>query len=365
MNRGIETFFRECFDGLHPHAEAAGIKLELIKGGPLPSSVDEHRVWCLPRTGLAARTLGKLTRRNGYVVEQMSFLPGVIRRIRRDKPQIILSSDGDMGRWLHHLRRRIGVPFRFIYSNGAPMMAPFGYCDHVQQVTPFYLQAAIDAGEKPLRHSMVPYGIRVPQGDIQFDPQKRAAARRELQLPVDRQIVLSVGWIAAFHKRMDYLIDEIASLAPPRPYLVMLGAMDEQTPRILRQAREKLGDENFAARSVPYEQVSQYYQAADVFTLCSLREGFGRVYLEALMYGLPCAVHDHPVMRWVLGSEGAFDDFSTSGNLARILKELLAQEPNSAAMSRRRQSVRERFDWNNLAPSYFEMFRKAAGQELR
>jgi glycosyltransferase involved in cell wall biosynthesis len=205
----------------------------------------------------------------------------------------------------------------------------------------------------------------VPASDIRFDPEDRLRARGELGLPLDRRIVLSVGWISAYHKRMDYLIDEIAGLAAPRPYLVMLGAMDERTPPILRQAKEKLGEENFTARSVPYEQVRRYYDAADVFSLCSLREGFGRVYLEALIHGLPCAVHDHAVMRWVLGSEGSFADFSRAGNLTKLLGELLAREPTSEAMTRRRQSVRERFAWESLAPGYFEMFRKTAGQSLR
>jgi glycosyltransferase involved in cell wall biosynthesis len=164
---------------------------------------------------------------------------------------------------------------------------------------------------------------------------------------------------------MDYLIDEIAGLAGERPYLVMLGAMDEQTPAILRRAREKLGEGNFAARSVPYEEVSRYYRAADVFALCSLREGFGRVFLEALMYGLPCAAHEHPVMRWVLGEEGSLGDFSKAGSLTRILTDLLSRELTSEAMTRRRESVRKRFTWESLAPAYFEMFRKAARQSLR
>jgi hypothetical protein len=42
MDRGIERFFRECFDGLHPLAEAQSIVLKLIKGRE-PESVDEHR----------------------------------------------------------------------------------------------------------------------------------------------------------------------------------------------------------------------------------------------------------------------------------------------------------------------------------
>jgi glycosyltransferase involved in cell wall biosynthesis len=89
------------------------------------------------------------------------------------------------------------------------------------------------------------------------------------------------------------------------------------------------------------------------------------VFLEALMYGLPCAAHEHPVMRWVLGEEGSLGDFSKAGSLTRILTDLLSRELTSEAMTRRRESVRKRFTWESLAPAYFEMFRKAARQSLR
>ncbi len=359
MNRGIESFFRECFDGLHPLAAAANIDLKLIKGKG-PARPDESVAWCLPRTGTAATLLGKIIRRNGYVVEQLSSLPGIIRRIRRGRPEVILYSDANMAMRLYRYRDRIGVPYRLIYSNGAPLRPPFRFCDHVQQIAPFYLQRALDAGEDPNRHTLVPYGFTVPGGTADFDPAFRRAARVELELPPDRQIVISVGNIDRHHKRMDYLINEIGRMPEPRPFLLILGAMDENSRAIIAEGRQILGEGNFVARSVPYEQVFRHYQAADCFALCSLAEGFGRVYVEACMHGLPCAAHDHPVMRYVLAEEGIYGDFRQPGALAELLKQLLARPLDPDEMRRRREAMRRRFSWENLAPAYFEMFRKAA-----
>jgi glycosyltransferase involved in cell wall biosynthesis len=364
MNRGIESFFRDCFDGLHPLAESNGIKLELFKGRGTETT-DEHRVWCLPRTGMIARFAGSAIGRNGYVIEQLSSVIPVQRRICAGRPDVIFYSDCNLAFRLFYNRPKIGVPFRLVYSNGAPLHPPFVRCDHVQQVHPFYLQEAIDKHEDPARHSLVPYGFTVPSGAADFDPEYRTRMKDDLNLPKDRRIILSVGWIAAIHKRMDYLIRELAALPSPRPYLVMLGSMDEQSPPILEQAKQSLGAENFTARSVPYEQVSRYYQAADVFTLCSLVEGFGRVYVEALMHGLPCAVHDHPVMRYVLGDEGTYGDFTQKGALAAQLSRLVPQPLNVDDMRRRRETMRERFSWESLAPQYFQMFRTAASQPIR
>src|SRR4051812_45739767 len=53
-NRGIESFFREAYDGLRVPLERDGITARLFKGGE--SDVPERRekrLWCLPRTGKA------------------------------------------------------------------------------------------------------------------------------------------------------------------------------------------------------------------------------------------------------------------------------------------------------------------------
>ncbi|MBE9166972.1 glycosyltransferase family 4 protein [Pleurocapsales cyanobacterium LEGE 06147] len=353
INRGIETFARECFDGLKG---TEGLDIELFKGAG-EEKYNEHRLWNLPRNGKIAPFLGKFIRRNGYVVEQLSsFLP-FVKQIRKGKPDIIFYSDSNLGFQLYRWRKLIGVPYRLVFSNGGPCHPPFSRTDHVQQVAPFYRDLALQAGEPNCKHSLVPYGINVPPGMPLYEPETKLQARQKLGLPLDRPIVLSVGWISSQHKRMDYVVNEVAALPESRPHLVMLGHIDEHnSPPILRLAEQKLGKQGFTARSVPYPQVQNYYQAADIFVLGSLKEGFGRVYLEALIYGLPCIVHEHPVMRYVLKEQGIFTDLSQSGSLSQALAELLQQPRSPDAMSQRREYVRKHFSWERLAPAYFKMF---------
>jgi glycosyltransferase involved in cell wall biosynthesis len=230
-------------------------------------------------------------------------------------------------------------------------------------VTPWLLDKALRAGESPEKHSLVPYGIRVPSGVPKSAPEEICEIRRRLNLPLDNKIVLSVGWISREHKRMDYTINEVASLPEPRPHLVLLGRMDEASPPVLELARQRLGDANFTARSVPYEAVAEYYASADVFVLSSLVEAFGRVYLEALMAGLPCVVHENAVTKYVLAEEGFFADLSTQSNLTEALTKVLARTISPQDRARRRESVRRRFDWDVLAPSYIEMFRKCCEKQ--
>ena len=156
--------------------------------------------------------------------------------------------------------------------------------------------------------------------------------------------------------------DSQPSTFNPQPFLILLGNMTAESAEIVALAREQLGEGNFTARSVSYEQVADYYRAADVFTLASLQEGFGRVYLEALIHGLPVIAHDHPVMRYVLGDEGTLADLSKPGALAQELAAELQRPNTPEAAARRRDSVRTRFSWPVLASQYREMFCAAAAQ---
>jgi glycosyltransferase involved in cell wall biosynthesis len=319
----------------------------------------------------------------------------MVRAVRRERPDVIFYSDSNLGFQLFRWRKQIGVPYRLLFSNGGPCHAPFNRTDCVHQVAPHHLQEALLAGEAPERHFMVPYGINVPAGAPVSDPATKRALRQQLGLPLDRPIILSVGWIAAEHKRMDHVVREVAEVRRQRaegggqraegsrrwsevrgqsapqpstlnsqPFLVLLGAIDEHSTEILSLAKRELGEENFTARSVPYDKVADYYRAADVFTLASLHEGFGRVFLEAMMHGLPVIAHDYSVTKFVLGDEGTIIDMTQPGTLAKALCEELAKPNTPELATRRRESVRSRFSWPVLAPQYREMFLAAAKTEI-
>lgn len=357
LGRGIETFFADAFAGLK---DDPGLDVTLIIGDGTPGPQQE-RALSLSRTGALATMLGRVSGRGGYAVEQMTSLPSVLAKIRRLKPDVVFSSEANLAMRLMTLRSLTGTPYRFMYSNGAPMRGPFPWADYVHQVTPTYRDLAVADGDDAFRHPLVPYGFTVPDAVPDRSVGRRRAARLALGLPEKRPVILSVGWIARRHKRMDYVADEVAKLPQPRPLLAMIGAMDEGSEEVVAEAREKLGPEGVVARSVPPEEVPTWYAAADVFVLGSLAEGFGRVYVEALGAGVPVFCHDFPVGRFVNGAEAVFGDFSQPGALAALLAEradLFAEDP--AADRRRWAYARDSFGWPALAPKYREMFRAAA-----
>ena len=360
INRGIESFFREAFDGLKT---TEGLNLRLARGGG-PEFGDEWVLWNLPRTGRFARGLGAITRRNGYVVEQWSSIFSAWIQIRKFRPEVVFYSDANLGFLLFWLRRWVGVSYALLFSNGGPVHAPFIRTDYVHQVAPCYYEEALSAGESSGKHFLVPYGIDVGHPPEPLGAEERKLLRCKLGIPHSRKVVLSVGWISREQKRMDCLIEEVARLPEPRPFVQLLGAIDKSSAEIIELGRRLLGPKDFAAKCLPYDHVFEYYRAADVFVLASPREGFGRVYLEALMHGLPAIAQFNPITEYVLGPCGILGDLRRPGVLAQLIAEELGRPRDPKLIRVRWQSVRDRFSWPVLAHAYRDMFEACAFTRL-
>ncbi|MFM6248410.1 MAG: glycosyltransferase, partial [Dolichospermum sp.] len=162
----------------------------------------------------------------------------------------------------------------------------------------------------------------------------KAALRRKLELPDNLPIILSVAAINKSHKRLDYLIREIAQLPKPRPYLLMLGQIEAESAEIVALANELLEPDKFQIKTVASDQVVDYYEVADAFVLASLGEGLPRVLLEAMSYGLPCIAHDYDVARFVLKDEGYFGNFELPGSLTSLISDVLSQNNDDSKQRR-------------------------------
>jgi 1,2-diacylglycerol 3-alpha-glucosyltransferase len=360
VNRGYESFTRECFAALRSQP---GLDLTLFKGGGAAAN-GEITLWNIPRFSLAGRLLGRLTRRGGYVVEQASFFLSLKKYLRRDHPDVLYFSDGNLGNLLWHGRRKNGLRYRLLFSNGGPLSPPFPRWDLVQQVASPYFETARQAGQPDVRQLLLPYGFAIPNHPPERTPADLERLRAKLGLPVGRPIVLSVGALNASHKRMDYLVREVAMLPHPRPFLVMLGQHDAESAGLAALAEKSLGRGNFLLRRVSPAEISDYYAAADVFTLASLHEGFGRVLVEALAQGLPCLAHDYAVAREVLAETGFYADFRVPGALAGLLAGALAAGTDSVARQARHRSAHARFSWDVLAEKYVAMLRQCAVADI-
>jgi glycosyltransferase involved in cell wall biosynthesis len=268
-------------------------------------------------------------------------------------------ADLNLGNACWHWRRITGQRFRLLFYNGGATTRPYTRCDLVQQVSPEHLDAALRRGESAERMLLLPHGMAIPLLLPPRNDEARAATRRELGVGAGRAMLLSVGMLDATVKRMDALVDAVATLGDTRPHLVMLGEQTPETPALAARARARLGDAVTLA-TWPRARMAEAYAAADAFALLSPREGFGLAYLEALAAGLPCVAHDTATTRYILGAHGLLGDTANGEIAANLIVRALAGAANETARGERHASARRRFSWDVLAPLYREMLLSCA-----
>ena len=132
VNRGYESFARECFEQL---VQNDSFSLLLLKGGGKANN-NEKVIWNIPRNSKISLWIHKIVRNNAYILEQGTFFIGMLAALFKFKPDVIYYSDFQLGTYLWHLRKFLRFKYKLLFSNGAPNGPPFTRMDHVQQLPP-------------------------------------------------------------------------------------------------------------------------------------------------------------------------------------------------------------------------------------
>ena len=354
--RGYESFARECFEQLQAESE---ILIELAKASGMPGP-REVVVPAIRRDSSLAGAVGRALGRQPFRVEAAVFGLSLQPLLRNYRPDVVYLSEWDTARVLAAVRAITRQRFRLLLCNGGFAERGFDHLDHVQELTPAAFDHVVRLGADPARHTVLPLGFAIPRELAVASAVDRVALRGKWQLPEDRHIVISVAALNRSHKRLDYLIEELAQVPEPRPFGLFLGEVDAETPDLMTLAARQLGDENHRFLSVTPSEVRELLQASDTFVLASLSEMQGRAVVEAMAEGLECVVHDSPVMRFAVGDWGRVGDFREPGVLASLLAAEASAPPDPDAARVRHRHAYERFSWDRLRPHYVELMRRVA-----
>ena len=357
IRRGFESFTNECFNELS-HADPFDIWLLQGRG---KQSKRRRTVISLFRKSRFTRWLARITGKTPYFIEQVTFGFCALPYLLAKKPDLIFVSDGTLANMLWHFRRLFGLKYKILFSNGGPLNNDLGRWDHIQQLVPAHMKKALDLGIPSDKQTLLPYAVKIQKDYAPANEREKAELRAKLGLPIDRKIILSVGIINKHHKRMDYIIREVASMPEPSPYLLILGQCEAETPEIEAMAHEVLGEPNYSIRSVEPEDTEQYYRLSDVFVLASLMEGLARVFLEALAAGLPAIAHNYEVPKYVFDENEHFIDMKINGALTQKLRELVGLPHYEGAARSRHAQAYNRFSWDRLIQDYIRMFQYCLG----
>jgi teichuronic acid biosynthesis glycosyltransferase TuaC len=121
-----------------------------------------------------------------------------------------------------------------------------------------------------------------------FSPVDRHDARHKLGIPLDSEVIVSVGALIP-RKGYQFLIPALAGISSKRPklrlYIIGEGESRSQLSAMVRA--KNLQDRVFLVGSKPNEELRNWYSAANISCLASSREGWANVLLESLACGTP------------------------------------------------------------------------------
>lgn len=351
IRRGHEVFARDLFDLLK-----GSLDITLYKGGGeanareivVPhvsrksSSLDDMHLPVAPKWHEAAVEVERMR------IEGESFAWGALGHLLADEYDVVHCLEQEVSNTLYAQRHLFRKTPKFLWSNGGAIPAHAQpRCDFVQEHTESNLVRS--AKDKAF---VIPHGVDLRR----FHPGVESDFRQQHGIPANAFVVISVGSICYWHKRMDYIIREVASL--PDAWLIIAGQETADTPAI-RQLGEELMRGRIVFTSMPHDQLPQAYAAADVFALGSLFETFGIVYIEAMAMGLPVISTNHPNQRSII-KEGIFIDMKQPDTLAAVLQDTPTGRWKEIGM-RGHEVARTTYDLNILKHRYLDKYAEIAG----
>ena len=297
--------------------------------------------------------------------------PTVVRRVRnlaeRQGAELVV---WDPALPVGHAARRVGRPYAVVL-HGSEVTVP-GRLPMARSILARVLRGAslvICAGNYPAAEAERAAGCTLPTVVVPpgvdtdrfrpLDEAERASVRRELGLPVDAPLVVSVSRLVP-RKGMDTLIRSAARLGRTEPDLVVAIAGSGRDRRRLEGLVASTGTPVRFLGRVPEELLPGLYGAGDVFAmLCRSRwggleqEGFGIVFLEAAAAGVPQVAGEsggaaeavaHERTGLVMGRPNAVEQ------VARTLSDLLGDRERRAEMGREaRRRAEAEFSYDVLA----------------
>lgn len=352
--RGYERFVTDLFDLVK-----ADVDITLFKGAGVAGPA-EKVVPHIKRTGLLSRPSPDHFRYARSCVEFASFATAMFPHLLRGGFDLVHFIDPLLGKPLRASRLLAHRTFRLLFTNGFTNWSAIPadcsrWADHIHCVTPAASENAQQAGIPLERLTMLPPGVELQRFVTPLD---RDELRRRYDLPSNTFVILSVASLNRQHKRVDYLIEEVAKLEG-NSLLWLDGSLHpDGDPTLLELATARLGP-RFRHTHVPSDRVGELFKLADVMVSAALYETFGMALVEAMCCGLPVVAHDSPHFRWLLGGSEHLVDMRSSGNLETRLAELMRHPPR-LGRTVNGTNVLRRFGWNQLKSGYLEMYKRLA-----
>ena len=215
-------------------------------------------------------------------------------------------------------------------------------------------------GANPERISVIPNGVDTEK----FYPLPRNEARQKLDIPVDRKLILAVGYrleLKGFHLLVDAL-PKIHKCYPDAMIVIVGGQARwaaDYLPKITERIKANhLEDHVLVAGSCPQEELRYWYSAADLLSINSSREGSPNVLMEALACGLPAVATPVGGIPNLLSENPIFGRLLPERSSDAAAQGIIETLANSPDRKRIRELIEQR-SWLETARSVNAVFEQA------
>ena len=362
INRGMEAWAESLAFALYER----GADVTLFKGAGKRINDYDVILPTLSRNSRMAKLLAKITQKFfwriglGYPagVELFIFAVQLLLKVRKGY-DIIHIQQGSLADFLLKAEKLGLLKIPFVFANGQKGNEEFfKKFKYIQHLTPLREDPDFRGGNTSNDENrfIIPNFV----DSKMFIPGNKEKARRQLDLPIDKFIILTVGLIDVSVKKMDYFIDEMLTLTKVNQdfFFLIAGSEDKQTKNILKYGNDLLNNNLRIFIDFPHSQMPLLYQSADLFVLCSPQEAFGLVLVEAMSTMLPVIYHQNPIMKWVVSDAGIATDMTIKGNLASTIKKYYKNSEYLKLLGQKgRARVSLFFDKNVVTDSIQNMYR--------
>jgi alpha-1,3-rhamnosyl/mannosyltransferase len=194
---------------------------------------------------------------------------------------------------------------------------------------------------------------------LPVEPMDQKSQQREREKDgITQPYILFVGTIDP-RKNIIGLIDAYAKLPQSlreKYRLVLAGRVErlagKEVARIEQARQEGLGVTHLGYVSDTTKHA--LYQGATLFVSASQYEGFGMPLLEAMNYGVPCAVSNIPVFTEIAGQAAAYFDFRDTTKISGTIRRLLENPAEAQKLGKAGLKHAATFSWEEVAGSVFK-----------